>query len=150
MARAFKCQKLLVISYMSGLVTGCSWSSRYIYTIIPAEMLLKSVTLQHLLNASACEINLLQAGRRFASSWQLQVHLRRVEGELGVALAGLYLATLLSLQFALQSLLGQQGGPIAFVDKSEGGPGLEAYSCEHGSIPCECQASRRTSQSLQH
>ena len=61
-ARAFKCQKLLIISYMSALVSGCSWSSRFIYTVIPCDRLHGNTTLQHLLQAFASDLNLLQAG----------------------------------------------------------------------------------------
>ena len=58
-ARAFNMQKILILSWMSGLMSGCSWSSRMLFTVIPADDL-PDLTLQSLLGHFADEINALQ------------------------------------------------------------------------------------------
>ena len=58
-ARAFKCQKILILSWMCGLMSGCSWNSRLLYSVIPADEL-SQLTLQSLLAAFANDINELQ------------------------------------------------------------------------------------------
>eukprot|EP00969_Alexandrium_andersonii_P312886 13824983-Alexandrium_andersonii.AAC.1 len=63
-ARAFVQQKLLILSWMSALVTGCSWSSRMLYTVLPHELLSgDQKTLQGLLMHFAKSINALQGKR---------------------------------------------------------------------------------------
>jgi hypothetical protein len=64
MARVYKVQKLLILSWMSSLVSGCSWNSRHIFTVIPHDVIAKGVTLQDLLKHYATAINDLQKGKR--------------------------------------------------------------------------------------
>jgi hypothetical protein len=37
-ARIHYIQKLVVISWQSALVTGCSWDTRYVWTVIPNHL----------------------------------------------------------------------------------------------------------------
>ena len=59
-ARIFQQQKLLILSWMSGLVSGCSWSSRVLFSVLPSELLHGHVTLQELLARFAEGLNQLQ------------------------------------------------------------------------------------------
>jgi len=63
-ARVYNSQKLLIISWMSALVTGCSWSSRYLFTVLPHDLIQKTITLDSLLRHFADSINGLQSGKR--------------------------------------------------------------------------------------
>ncbi len=58
-ARAFQNQKLLILSYMSGLVSGCSWTSRLMFTVLPVEIFV-GTTLQTILRHLADSLNELQ------------------------------------------------------------------------------------------
>eukprot|EP00969_Alexandrium_andersonii_P213090 9410368-Alexandrium_andersonii.AAC.1 len=60
MARAFVQQKLLILSWMSGIVSGCSWSSRMLFTVIPSDQVEDTRSLQTLLQYFAEGINELQ------------------------------------------------------------------------------------------
>ena len=66
---SFQSQKILVLSYMSALVTGCSWSSRYVFAVVPDEFI-APCTLQQLLGKFAAELNSLQAGEPVAGPYR--------------------------------------------------------------------------------
>jgi hypothetical protein len=59
-ARAFKNQKLLIISWSPSLVRGCSWDTRFLYCVLPWEVLIPNVTIRQLLSEFRNDINDLQ------------------------------------------------------------------------------------------
>ena len=61
-ARAFKQQKILILSWNPTLVRGCSWDTRFLYAVLPWELLIPGVTLRQLLTAFCDDVNDLQRG----------------------------------------------------------------------------------------
>ncbi len=59
-ARVYYHSKLLILSWTSSIVRGCSWDSRNLFAVIPWEVLIPGLSLQQLLAHFAREINALQ------------------------------------------------------------------------------------------
>ena len=92
-ARAFKVQKLIILSWSSALVRGCTWNSRCLFSVIPAENMIKGKTLQQILQHFADGINKLQSGigsdgNPISGPWQ-SICLCWLQGGLGMAPASL-------------------------------------------------------------
>jgi hypothetical protein len=156
-ARAFKNQKLLILSWAPVLIRGCSWDTRMLYCVVPYDLLISGITLQQLLAAFRDDVNELQRGEnagpwRFAFfgskgdlEWQQQAY----------SLRHYYRCNLLcSRCFASQS---DKHPELLYTDVSDDAGWMstmidtEAFlrnAAMHGGLPPLCEIDGWTAQSL--